>query len=101
MTAGELRALTVSGGLVWSASPVRLVTEDGRVLDVVEHRVTAPNRTRDDGVTVMAGVPTLTLVVREQPGSEQAVGHRLRKVLGEREPQVGGVPSGELVKSVR
>lgn len=64
MNAGELRAITCLGGLVWSASPVRFVTEDGQPVTVLEHRVSQCSEVSDAGVRKMTGVPVLTLVVR-------------------------------------
>jgi hypothetical protein len=64
MTAGELRSVTCAGGLVWSASPVWFITEDGLQLSVMEHRVSQCSEVTDTGLKRMTGIPILTLVMR-------------------------------------
>jgi hypothetical protein len=66
VTASRLRALTV--GPVLSCSPVVICDERGRRFEIVTHAVTTERATDKDGKEVAAGVPVLTLVVRELKG---------------------------------
>lgn len=66
MTAAELRSLTAAGPVL-ACSPVELVTPDGRRLEVVHAAAAVPSAPGEGGVERPAGVPVLTLTVRERP----------------------------------
>lgn len=63
MTAARLRAMT--GGQLFATSPVVIEDESGRRYEVIGRRVECEGKADEQGVTKPAGVPVLTLVLKE------------------------------------
>lgn len=70
MTAAQLRSVTA--GHVLACSPVALCDDQGRRFEVVGHEVATERATDTDGKERAAGVPVLTLLLRQVAGDPAA-----------------------------